>query len=162
MYWLKTDNNSNNNNDDDDDNNRQGDIISHLLFMDDLQLFAANDNQLPSMIKNVNKFSDDFGMSFGIDKCKKLTIERWKIVQMEHIQLDNGEELKSLELNQQDFEESLTTDKTTKSALKNEYFKLLKMVLNSELSSKHIFDAINSYTIPGLLYGFLVVDWTIA
>ena len=81
---------------------------------------------------------------------------------MEHIQLDNGEELKSLELNQQDFEESLITDKTTKSALKNEYFKLLKMILNSELSSKHIFDAINSYTIPGLLYGFLVVDWTIA
>ena len=25
---------------------RQGDIISHLLFMDDLKLFAANENQL--------------------------------------------------------------------------------------------------------------------
>ena len=39
-------------------------------------------------------------MSFGIDKCKKLTIQRGKIVYMENIQLDNGEELKSLELNQ--------------------------------------------------------------
>ena len=28
--------------------NRQGDIISYLLFMDDLKLFAANDNQLAS------------------------------------------------------------------------------------------------------------------
>ena len=48
--------------------NRQGHIISHLLFMDDLKLFAANDNQLASMIRIVNKFSDDIGMSFDIDK----------------------------------------------------------------------------------------------
>ena len=42
--------------------------------MDDLKLLAANDYQLASMIKIVNKFSDDIGMSFGIDKCEKLTI----------------------------------------------------------------------------------------
>ena len=53
------------------------------------------------MIKIVNKFSDDIEMSFGIDKCKKLTIQREKIVDMENIQLNNGEELKSLELNEQ-------------------------------------------------------------
>ena len=53
------------------------------------------------MIKIVNKFSDDIEMSFGIDKCKKLTIQRGKIVDMENIQLNNGGELKSLELNQQ-------------------------------------------------------------
>ena len=69
--------------------------------MDDLKLFAANNNQLPSMIRIVNKLSDDIGMSFGIDKCKKMTIQRGKTVHMENIQLDNGEELKSLELNQQ-------------------------------------------------------------
>ena len=66
-------------------------------------------------------------MSVGIDKCEKLTIQRGKIVQMENIQLDNGEELKSLELNQQykyfGFEKSLITDKTTKSVPNNEYFK---------------------------------------
>ena len=75
--------------------------ISHLFFMDDLKLFAANDNQLASMIRIVNKFSDYIGMSFGIDSCKKLTIQRGKIVHIENIQLDNGKELKSLELNQQ-------------------------------------------------------------
>ena len=52
---------------------------------------------------------------------------------MENIQLDNGEELKLLELNQQykylGFGENLTIDKTTKSALKHEYFKRLKMIL---------------------------------
>ena len=53
------------------------------------------------MIRIVNKLSDDIGMSFGTGKCKKLTIQRGKIVHMENIQLDNGEELKSLKLNQQ-------------------------------------------------------------
>ena len=52
--------------------NRQGDIISHFLFMDDLKLFAANDNQLASMIKIVNRFSDDIGNSpFNVEKLFK-------------------------------------------------------------------------------------------
>ena len=67
------------------------------------------------MIKIVNKFSNDIGMSFGIEKYKNLTIQRGQIVQMENIQLGNGEELKSLKLNQKykfsGSGESLTTDK---------------------------------------------------
>ena len=53
------------------------------------------------MIKNISQFSDDIRMGFGIDKGKKPTIQHGKIAQMENIQLNNGEELKSLELNQQ-------------------------------------------------------------
>ena len=68
--------------------------------MVDLKVFAANNNQVVSMMKIVNKFGDNIGMSFGIDKCKKLTIQRGKIVHMESIQIDD-EELKLLELNQQ-------------------------------------------------------------
>ena len=138
--------------------NCQGDIILHLLFMDDLKLFAANDNQLASMIRIVNKFSDDIGMSFGIDKCKKLTIQHEKSFHMENIQLDKGEELKSLKLNQQykylGFGENMIIDWK----FKTEYFKRLKMILKSELSSKHTFEAINSYAIPALSYGFPVLD----
>ena len=95
--------------------------------MDNLELFAANDNHLVSMINIANKFSNDIGIGFRIDKCKKLTIQRGKILQMKDTQLDNGAELKPLELNQQykhsGFGESITTNKTTKSALKKEYFK---------------------------------------
>ena len=80
--------------------NRQGDFILHLLFMVDLKVFAANNNQVASMMKIVNKFGDNIGMSFRIDKCKKLTIQRGKIVHMENIRIDD-EELKLLELNQQ-------------------------------------------------------------
>ena len=47
--------------------------------MDNLKLFAANNNQLVSMIKTVNKLNNNIGVSFGIDKCKNLTIQRRKI-----------------------------------------------------------------------------------
>ena len=84
---------------------------------------------------------------------------------MENIQLNNGQELKSLELNKQykylGSGDSLTTNKTTKSAVKNEYFKQLKMILKSEISSKHTFETINSYAISALSYEFPVLDWTI-
>ena len=35
------------------------------------------------------------------------------------------------------------------------------MILKSELSSKHTFEAINSYAILALLHGFFVLDWII-
>ena len=53
--------------------------ISHLLFMDDLKLFASNDNQLQSLINVVKTFSDDIKMSFGMNKCNKITITRGKV-----------------------------------------------------------------------------------
>ena len=36
--------------------------ISHLLFMEDLKLFASNDNQLQSLINIVKTFSDDINV----------------------------------------------------------------------------------------------------
>ena len=139
--------------------------ISHLLFMDDLKLYASNDQQLRQMISIVKTFSDDICMQFGIDKCNKLTVIKGKVKPSEDITLNNGEILKSLESNQQykylGFNEKLTTDKETKAALKREYFSRLKMIAKSELSGKHMINAINMYAVPALSYGFPILDWTI-
>ena len=73
--------------------------------------------------------------------------------------------MESFDINQQykylGFRESLGTDKTTKTTLKTEYFKRLKMIIKSELSSKNMFEAINSYAIPVISYAFPVLDWTV-
>ena len=50
--------------------------MSHLMFMDDIKLYGANDRQLESLVDIVKTFSDDIQMSFGIDKCNKTTIIR--------------------------------------------------------------------------------------
>jgi hypothetical protein len=49
--------------------------ISHLLYMDDLKIYAANDTQLKHMINIVHKFSEDIGMTFGLDKRKTIDIK---------------------------------------------------------------------------------------
>ena len=137
-------------------------VISHLLFMDDLKLYSSNDNQLRRMVNIVKTFSDDIRTKFGIDKCNKLTIVRGKIVPSDDIVLNINEYLKSIEVNQQyrylGFNERQLTDKTTKTSLKQEYFSRLKSILKSELSGKFIIEAINSYAIPALSYGFPVLD----
>ena len=48
-------------------------IISHLLFMDDLKLYADSDENLNKLVQIVHKFSKDIRMDFGLDKCAKCT-----------------------------------------------------------------------------------------
>lgn len=139
--------------------------ISHLLFMDDLKLYAANDAQLENLINVVKIFSDDIKMSFGLEKCNKLTIIKGRIKETNDIKLENGDVLKELDTNQQyrylGFNERQTTDKHTKTSIKTEYFKRIKLIMKSELNSKNTIDAINAYAVPSLSYGFPILDWTI-
>ena len=70
--------------------------------MDDLKLFASNDNQLQSLINIIKTFSDDIKMSFGMNKCNKITIICGKVADNQHdITLNSGKDLKSLENGQQ-------------------------------------------------------------
>ena len=41
--------------------------------MDDLKLFAKDDKNLEEMLQFVKKFSDDIGMTFGLDKYARVS-----------------------------------------------------------------------------------------
>ena len=43
--------------------------INHLLFMDNLKMFAKSKDQNDSLVNTVYTFSEDIGMEFGIKKC---------------------------------------------------------------------------------------------
>jgi len=70
--------------------NKQAKLINHLLFMDDLKVYASNKNQLESLIKTVSIFSKDIKMEFGLSKCAILELRRGRVVNTEGIDL--GEE----------------------------------------------------------------------
>lgn len=61
--------------------------ISHLLFMDDLKLYAKTSNQIDSLIRTVRIFSNDIRIKFGIEKCAGLIIRRGEVTQSEGITL---------------------------------------------------------------------------
>ena len=43
--------------------------VNHLFYMEDLKLFAKDDNDLEGLLQTVTKFSDDISMSFELNKC---------------------------------------------------------------------------------------------
>ena len=140
--------------------------ISHLLYVDDLKLYASNDNQLRSLINITKHFSDDIRMSFGLDKCNKLSIIKGRLVSTNSnipynqgyiTELNNGKTYKYL-----GFEEDSEIKKMKmKKDMKNEYFSRIKKILKSELNGKNTIEAINAYAVPALSYGFAVLDWSI-
>ena len=73
-----------------------GEKINHLLFMDDLKLYAKSEKALDSLVQTVRVFSCDIGMEFGIDKCAVLILKRGKIVKSHGIQLPDEQIMKSL------------------------------------------------------------------
>ena len=68
-----------------------GSKINHLLFMDDLKLYAQKEKSLESLVQAVETYSNDTGMEFGICKCALLTLKKGKIVESNGIVLPNGD-----------------------------------------------------------------------
>ncbi|KAI5754277.1 hypothetical protein M8J77_007391 [Diaphorina citri] len=54
--------------------------ISHLLFIDDMKLFAETEKDLTKMLETAEKFNDTVGMKFNVDKCAIMKIHRGKVI----------------------------------------------------------------------------------
>ena len=70
--------------------------LNHLLFMDDLKLYAKSEERKNTLVRIVYVFSTDIGMEFGIKKCGILTMKRGKIVKSKGIKLPDGELMKQI------------------------------------------------------------------
>ena len=71
--------------------------VNHLFSVDDLKLFAKNDQQLQSLLNIVKQFSDDIRMEFGLDECAKATFFRGKLLKAKNITLDTTTVIEDLE-----------------------------------------------------------------
>ena len=140
--------------------------INHLLFMDDIKLYASNDNQLESLVKTVNIFSDDISMKFGIKKCNKITILKGRQRETNNnINTNEGESITELNIGKTykylGFAQSNEIkQRDIKNNLKNEYFTRVKKILKTELNSKNLITALNTLAVPAITYGFAVLDWS--
>ena len=65
--------------------------LNHLLFMDDLKLFAKSKNQVDSLVQTVHLFSEDTGVEFGMKKCGVFIMERGKVIRKDDIRLPDGQ-----------------------------------------------------------------------
>ena len=65
--------------------------------MDDLKLFAKDNNDLEGLLQTMKKFSDDIGMSFGLNNCAKATFKRGKLTGTTSVDLDCNTVITDLE-----------------------------------------------------------------
>ena len=65
--------------------------------MDDLKFYRKKDNELEGLLKTVKTFSDDIGMTFGLDKCTKSTFIRRKPKHTSSILLDMDTQIQELD-----------------------------------------------------------------
>ena len=70
--------------------------MNHLFYMDDLKLYWKNDYELDELLKTIKRFSDDMGMTFGLDICAKATFIRGKLKYTSSIALDTNTKIKEL------------------------------------------------------------------
>ena len=139
-------------------------LISHLLFMDDLKLYAGNEKGLDALIRKVHAFSRDIGMEFGLEKCAKSVIKKGKKVPGQNLEIEDGKFVEDLEHDKTykylGIEENHTLEhKQLRKKATQEYIRRLKKICRSELSSKHKIAAINQMALPVLTYGFGIIDW---
>ncbi|CAH2095620.1 unnamed protein product [Euphydryas editha] len=141
--------------------------INHLVYMDDLKLYAKNKNSLAALLHTTEIFTNDIGMNFGFEKCNILhMVEGRKIDNQREGQfLLSGEEFKYLQDNQNykylGIHESGKLNHTElRQQISKEYFKRIKKLLKTHLSARNIIKAINSYAVPVLLYSFGIVNYS--
>ena len=70
--------------------------IYHLMYMDDIKLFAKNKRELETLIQTVRIYSQDIGMEFGKEKCAMLVMKSGKRHMTEGIELPNQEKIRTL------------------------------------------------------------------
>ena len=139
-------------------------LISHLLFMDDLKLYADSDEKLNELVQTVHNFSKDICMEFGLDKCSKCTIRTGKRVAAENLDLEDGTQIEDLEAETTykylGIEENSNIDhKLMRKKIYTHYVKRLKAICRTELTTKNKITAINQLAVPVVTYGFGIIDW---
>ena len=135
--------------------------------MDDLKLYARNDNELEGLLKTVKAFSDDIGMEFGLDKCAKASFKRGKLSTTDNIFLDDDTIIK--ELDQESTYKYLDVNEgdgiqhaKMKEKIRKECLRRVRSIMKTELNSKNRITAINTIAIPVVSYSFNIINWNLS
>ena len=75
---------------------RSQEKIIHLMYMDDIKLFAKNEKELETLIHAVRIYSQDIGMEFSIEKCAMFVMKSGKWHISDGMELPNHDKIRTL------------------------------------------------------------------
>ena len=107
----------------------------------------------------IKEFSDDIQMSFGQDKCTVIHMKRGKVSESTETReiplLTGDDDYKYLGV----MESNMILHEKEKTKAKKEFTKRVREILKKELNGKNTADAIRTYAMPILRYGFGILKW---
>ena len=141
--------------------------INHLLYMDDIKLYAQSEEQLHRLVDAVKGYSDTMKMRFGLDKCKIVNVSHGKLsTSSDAYEMDKGEKIEAL-VRESDSYKYLgilqlndMKNEEMKTKVEQEYTKRVRAILKTQLYAKNKIQAINSLAIPVIKYTGYILQWT--
>ena len=127
--------------------------------MDDLKVFAKDDNSIEEMLQLVKNFSDDIGMTFGLNKYAKAPFKIVKLTRSASLELDRATVIKNL--NQEEFYKYLGVNQNDgiqhsqmEEKIRKDCYRRARAILKTELNSANRIEAINTLAIPVVTNSF--------
>ena len=144
---------------------RSQEKINHLMYMDDIKLFAKNEKNLENLINSVRIYSQDIGMEFGIEKCAMLVMKSGKRHMTDGMELPNLDRIRTLEENETykylGILEAYTIKRVQmKDTIRKEYLRRTRKLHETKLSSRNLIKGINTWAVPLIRYSGLFLKWT--
>ena len=138
--------------------------VNHLMYMDDIKLFAKNKKELETLINAVRIYSQDIGIEFGIGKCAMLVMKSGKQHMTDGIELPNYDKIRTLEENETykylDILEADTIKKVQmKDTIRKEYLRRTRILLETKLFSRNLIKGINTWAVPLVRYSGPFLKW---
>ena len=127
--------------------------ISHLMYMDDIKLFAKDEKEIETLIYAVRIYNQDIGMEFSIEKWAMLVIKSGKRHMTDGMELPNHEKIRTVGENENYkylgiLEADTIKQVEMKDKIRKEYLRRTRKLLETKLSSRNLIKGINTWAVP--------------
>ena len=141
--------------------------ITHLLFVDDLKLYAKSEIKISVVTKKVKEMYEDIGTSRGLEKCASLHVVRGKESKSEDLPIGAKYSISVMESSDKykflgKYENFEYLDKFTFQQAEKEYLRRLNVIWSSPLSVPSKQTACIVFALPTLEYFMGTSNWLIA
>ena len=136
--------------------------INHLMYLNDIKLFAKNKKELRTLVQTVRIYSQFIGMEFGIGKCAILIIRYEIRHMMEGIELLNQGKIRTLEEKETYKYLGILKVDTIKEVekIKKEYFGRTRKLLETKLYNRNLIKEKNAWAVLLVRYSGPFLNWT--
>ena len=140
--------------------------VTDLLYIDDLEIFAAWHSRLSCVMKSVKTGMEDVGLQWNPKKCVNFT-RGTHVADSAGLKVDGNAKVSSLEDGQQYkflgvLESLKQEEKLTLQSAAKEYLRRLSVIWSSPLSDYHRAVASNQFAMPAMSYYMWTQYWPIS